>query len=92
MQAAEVNVLITAQSGKDLTGSTSRNLRVQGPADTGPRDLPMNIGVPNTDATRSTLATDFPVGGNYCIQLRVQFADGRLLVSPEKILFIGRSF
>lgn len=40
-------------------------------------------------ATRTTLATDFPVPGNYQVQLTADYGGGRKPISPSYTLVIG---
>jgi len=92
MQAAEVNIQINLETGQSLVGTTKIEYIVEGPGDLTPRTLAFAIGTPNTVATRLTLATDFPCGGNYITQLEATFADGRFLRSPRKLLQVGAAF
>ncbi len=89
MQAGEIGIRIRVDAVIDLTGTTSRDLIVCGPKDATSRSLPMTIDVPTNFAVRTTVATDFPDPGNYFIQLRAIFADGRDLLSPPKLLHVG---
>ena len=86
MEAAEIGVRLRVDAIVDLTGTTSRDLLVQGPSDLAFRALPMTIDTPPNFAIRNTLDTDFPVAGNYHIQLRAIFADGRDLTSKAILL------
>lgn len=89
MQAGEVGIRIRVDAVIDLVGTTSRDLIVCGPKDATPRALPMTIDTPSTFAIRTTVAADFPDPGNYFIQLRAIFADGRNLLSRVKLQHVG---
>jgi hypothetical protein len=89
MQAGEVGVRIRVDAIVDLVGTTTRELIVCGPLDATPRSLSMTIDTPTNFAVRTTIATDFPDPGNYFIQLKATFADGRILKSPVKLLHVG---
>lgn len=90
MQAGEIGVVITVEADVDMTGATA-NLQVRGPADAQPRALPALV-VAGTQGQRATEATDFPVEGNYLIQLIADFPGGKRLKSPIKQMFVGGRF
>ncbi len=92
MQAAEKNIQINIETKQSLVGTTKIEFLVQGPGDLTARALEFSIGTPNTVATRLTLETDFPCGGNYKVQLEATYSDGRFLRSPRKVLQIGSVF
>lgn len=89
MQAAEIGVRIEVDAVINLFGATAVTLRVKGPTDTIFRSLTMTVSVPTNIAVRDTLASDFPVSGNYFVQLRTQFPDGRDLVSQTTLLHVS---
>ena len=90
MEAQEVDIILRIDAERDILSSLTSILKVKGPTDLTPRDLPV---VPDalqpTTATRDTLATDFPVGGNYILQLVATFSGGKLLKSAERLLHVG---
>ena len=88
MEAGEVKVRIEVDAVIVLTTATV-TLRVKGPADAVFRELSMTVSVPANIAIRDTLASDFPVSGNYFIQLRAVFPDSRDLLSPVSLIHIG---
>lgn len=92
MEAAEEKILIRVNAKVDLTGATAI-LKVQGPDETTPRDLSLTVSSPPNEktATRLTLATDFPVQGNYHIQLQATYPDSKVSLSALKLLHVGGS-
>ena len=92
MEAQEIGIKIRIDAIVDLTGSTIRNLLVCGPKDVAPRLLPVTIDIPPNFGFHITVATDFPDAGNYFIQLRAIFADGRDLRSPPLLLRVNAAF
>jgi len=82
MEAAEIGVTIRVDAVIDLASATLIELRVQGPSESTLRALAMTVSTPTNFATRKTLATDFPESGNFFMQLRATFPDGRDLLSP----------
>jgi hypothetical protein len=88
MEATEVGVLLRVDSEIDLSAATAIVLQVKGPSDLTPRNLTMTQGVPNNIAERTTIATDFPVAGNYFIQLKATFPT-KTLYSPGQLLYVG---
>lgn len=91
MEAGEVGILLRVDAIIDLTSATLIELRVQGPSESTFRALVMVVSIPPTTATRLTLATDFPESGNYFLQLRATFADGRDLLSPMELQNVTES-
>lgn len=89
MEATET-VLILADSEIDLSAALTIVLRVKGPADPTPRNLTMTLSSPVNFAERTTLSTDFPVDGNYLIQLVATFFGGAILLSSEQLLHVGQ--
>lgn len=91
MEAAEVKIILRANAGRDILAAITTILKVQGPSEGTPRDLTMTPDpLQPTTATRETLATDFPEGGNYFLQLVATFSDGKILKSPLTLLFVGQ--
>lgn len=91
MEAAEVKIILRVDANRDILSATSVVLAVQGPSESTPRNLAMTPDpLQPTTATRETLSTDFPEGGNFFIQLLASFADGKQLKSPLKLLLIGQ--
>jgi len=89
MEATEKGVLLRVDGVIDMTGTTAIELLVRGPTETTFRALAMALVAPPNIAERFTLVTDFPESGNYHIQLRATFADGRVLKSPLTLLHVG---
>ena len=98
MQAGEVGVQINIfpydlpipPDPVNLIGSTCV-LAVQDPAGN-LTTLPLIVASDGTYAYRSTLATDFPIGGEYEVQLIATFTGGTPeLKSPVQSLPIGNS-
>lgn len=87
MNAGEIGVQITVEANVDITGASSTLIKVQGPEEETSRDL-LATAV-GTQALRSSQAADFPVGGNYRVQLAVVTGTGKTLKSPIKLLHIG---
>ncbi len=91
MEAGEKGIRIRVDAIVDLVGTTSRDLLVKGPTEASFRSLPMTIDTPSNFALRTTLVTDFPEAGNFFLQLKAVFADGRILTSPVDLLHVGAS-
>lgn len=103
MQAGEVGVLLKifpnpqppdapAAVPVDLTGATCTLVCLR--PDTGARiTLSMVVtsaGLPTAHfASRVTQATDFPVDGNWLIQLVSTYTGGNKFISPQQTLVIG---
>lgn len=89
MQAAEIGVRIEVDAVINLLGASAVILRVKGPNDAVFRSLTMIISVPTNLAIRDTVAADFPDAGNYFVQLRSNFPDGRDLYSALVLINVG---
>lgn len=87
MRAGEAGVKITIKATVNLNPATKVELFVRGPNDPQPRALAATAS--GTNGLRTTLVTDFPVEGNYLIQLIASFPAGKELKSPVKQLFVG---
>ncbi len=87
MQAQEIDVEIQVEAVLNISTASAVVLKVKGPSDDDTRDLTMTPA--GTVATRDTLSTDFPVAGNYRIQLEATFASGKVLKSAVFPLQIG---
>lgn len=89
MEATEKGVLLRVDGIIDMTGTTSIELLVRGSTETTFRALALTLVTPPNFAERFTIPTDFPLSGNYHIQLRATFADGRVLKSRLTLLNVG---
>jgi hypothetical protein len=97
LQAGEVNVQIQCfpyclpipVTPPNLGGATCI-LEVRSPYDV-LSTLSLLVSGDGTYAYRLTLATDFPVGGTYNLQLIATFTDGTILKSPVQSLDVGWS-
>lgn len=87
MQAQEVEVEIQVDAVLNINTASAVVLKVKGPNDDDTRDLTMTPS--GTTATRDTLATDFPIAGNYQIQLEATFPSGKILKSAVFPLRVG---
>jgi hypothetical protein len=86
----EVGVTIQMATGTDISQATSVIMVVRYPDMITITQLPMTVALDNTTAVRVTLATDFPIVGNYLLELIVTFPNGNVFKSvPQTLVVTG---
>lgn len=85
----EIGALIEWATGTSISVASSIVLAVRYPNMITITQLSMTAAPDGTTAIRTTLATDFPVVGNYLLELIVTFPNGNVFKSVPQTLVVA---